>query len=431
MRHVSWPKLMPLSLRLRTATTILATGQPYEAFAEDSPAEAVLGTFDLAVAGQMAVAGRMRRTDDEARHEGPALDAYFSRVGRQLVEQADSAAKRSQLAGILLTSLADACSRPVCRQCASQGGTNELLHMCRWTSSSEAEDDQTISTRGACLQPITELFSFARDTAMAAYENACKAALPIVFEFTSGHDEMNNELDLAIHGLTNESADSPLQARVVRLRFCVESFGVDDYLSLPYVLLHECLVHGLCGVDIEDQQAIQSIAFHEGWMDCVAYAVLKRALAFPVAHPGHPIALHPNQFSRQTLRVRETRFNRSRPGRSKDVMKWILGEYAFHAMSRIFAIAAAREEDAAGEMAESNGLGLDALIEFSLSINQSDLSHSLRAEFVRNVNRHYVRQDVVQEAKALVHRPQVIDFTREYLATPDFSRLVYGVLAIR
>ena len=50
MRHVSWPQLMPLSLRLRAAIAILDTGECFEAFADDPMAALVLGELGAASA---------------------------------------------------------------------------------------------------------------------------------------------------------------------------------------------------------------------------------------------------------------------------------------------------------------------------------------------------------------------------------------------
>jgi hypothetical protein len=424
MRHVSWPQLMPLSLRLRAAIAILDTGECFEAFADDAMAALVLGELDRAVTGEMGVLGRTRRSEQEAQLEGPALDAYYARVGAELAKKTGSVAGGSPLAAQLTQSLRQVCASTVCQTCAAGASP---VYMCQWTRKSEAEDDRTVAGRGACLQVLSELFTFTKDLAASAYQNACRKCQVIVFELHSGHDERSSELDIAIHGVTTENATAPLRVRVVRLRFCAESVGVEDYLSLPYVLLHECLVHGLCGVNIEAPEAVLSTAFHEGWMDCVASEVLKSALS--VAPAGHLVGRHATQFGRQTEQVRNTRFKRNRAGRAKDVLKWILGESAFHTMLRLFDFSVAGAE---GETNAASAIQAQAeLLRFSLALNHSGLSHETRGKFVRSLQRHYVRGEPAHALAALQQRPQVIDFIDEYRVTMDYSKLVKKLIAIR
>ena len=133
MSHVTWPKLLPLALRLRGAEAILASGTPLEQFEADDPARALLDIWQFAAAGQLGVAGRERRSDAEADAEGPAIDAYFGRVGAQFRQQGPALAGRSALAGQLFQLLADAHDQPACIACCERPEPQPPLVPCRWT----------------------------------------------------------------------------------------------------------------------------------------------------------------------------------------------------------------------------------------------------------------------------------------------------------
>src|SRR5438477_12728754 len=105
MSYIGWPKLLPLALKLRSAQAVLGTGRSFAEFADDSDARAVLDTLEAVSNGQWGVAGRARRSDADADREGPAIDAYFTRVWKDLSAQTSHLARQDTLASQLLGGL--------------------------------------------------------------------------------------------------------------------------------------------------------------------------------------------------------------------------------------------------------------------------------------------------------------------------------------
>lgn len=427
MSHVVWPNLLPLTLRLHASEAILGTGYPLEAFESDEFARPVLETLLDVARGEIGAIGREQRSDEDVEAEGPAIDAYFARVGSNLSHKTAQLAGKSKLADVLLGAFGEVLNRKVCQECCRRPEPQGALAPCRWTKLSEAADRSAMAERGFCLNYIRTAFDFALEATAKAYEDACGEPLQTkVVLKTSLTMDRNAELELAANAWTTEDEDDLLHKRFVTVSFHVESTWMDDLLALPYLALHECLAHGYCGVNIQDSEAERSKPFHEGWMDCVASYVLQQSLQ---SGSGRFSSIG-DAILRQTAVVRGLRFNRAeRPARPRDVWHWIQGEQALHTFERLFVRALTRSKRF-GAMAVE-GIAREQVVAFSLAINASDVSHAERARFCIAVNSKYTRIGLESTKAAVEERPQVIDFIDEFLATFDSRKLFAKVIAIR
>jgi hypothetical protein len=426
MSHVSWPKLLPLALRLRTAEAILRSGTPLEQFEADGPAGALLETWQHATTGQLASAGRERRSDEEADAEGPALEAYLGRVGTQLRQQGAALAGRSILAGQLFQVLLDAHDRPTCIACCERPEPQPPLVPCRWTRSSGASDTKSMDERGGCIRAVREIFQFAVEASAQAYEQACGAALETQLHLHTGHGPRNTELNLAINAETTQHPDDEMRTRNVRFVFDVESVTVDDLHAMAYVAVHECVAHGFCGVDITAPEATISVPFHEGWMDCVAAFVLGLAVAPGCAGYAQQFA---NGFQRGMESARAVRYSRANPGHAKDLARWSCGRQAHEAFERLARIALDRRAPAGTN--DSGWRARELVAQFSLAVNASNISHEDRAAFCTTVNRFYGADEESRAVAQRVRRPQVIDLIEAFSNSHDFRTLFDAVVALR
>jgi hypothetical protein len=420
MSHVTWPNLLPLALRLRVAEELLLAGRPSDAYQNDSASMDVLNEFDLVAHSQMAVAGRSRRSDSDASSEGPAIDAYYARVSAALIGQAEPAACRSVLARELLNIIGRACRRPVCSTCSGSA-----TRWCRWTQSSGAADARNMANTGLCVRRITETFRWAHLVAAQAY-SAVGLKARAVPSLSTKHGQRNTQLELAIDAITEEGPRKVTGSRVVIAVFEPKTFSVLDYLSLPYVLLHECVAHAYCGINVSEQEAERSKNFHDGWMDCVAASLLDRAINTASQPTGAPVDF-PTEVFKQMDTVRKLRFNVSRPARPLDTSKWLEGERAFHTLWHLFALAFGEQCD---DWNRASTESRDAVIELSLRINGSKLDHGARHEFVQAILKVFSWTLPARRRTALLENIQVIDYINNYRVDNDALQFVRDILAL-
>jgi hypothetical protein len=425
MSHVTWPKLLALALRLRTAEAILASGTPLEQFEADGPAKALLDTWQFAAAGQLDAAGRERRSDAEADAEGPAIDAYFGRVGAQLRQQGPALAGRSALAGQLFQLLVDAHDQPACIACCERPEPQPPLAPCRWTRSTGAADAKAMDERGTCIGAVREIFRFAREVSGQAYEEACGAALDTRLHLHTGHGGRNGELNLAVNAETTEHPADELRTRNVRFVFEVDAVSIDDLHAMAYIAVHECVAHGYCGVNIMEPDAAVSVPFHEGWMDCVAAYVLAAAVASGCDGYAQQYA---NGFQSGMVSARVNRYSRGNPAKAKDVVRWTTGRQAYEAFERLARVALERQGRHATD--ELGWRSRELVAGFSLALNASDISHAERAAFCTTVNRFYGAGEEPRAARQRALRPQVLDFIESFAKSGDFRSLFHAVSAI-
>ena len=276
MSHLAWPHLLTVAAWQRTMRAVLDTGHALEVYSDDPPAKVIWDQFQVDLPAQRLDLGRAVRAHAEAIQEGPAVDAYFGRLSTALAPLGNYATKSSHastlfgaLRGVITSQPCATCSA---RRALSQGGP---AHVCLWTATSQAIDQATLLDEGTCIDSINELFQWAVDLSMESYRNATGLAPAQKLEFSTALGSRNQALGISVDGFTRERNPTKLRSIVTVLD--VNTLGFDDFLSLPYLLVHECLVHGFCGLNVEEKAAVSSRSFHDGWMDCVAAYVLQHA----------------------------------------------------------------------------------------------------------------------------------------------------------
>lgn len=324
MSQIGWPHLFPLAMGLRFGQELSAAGLPLDVLAEDGGASGVVrAVVQVPAAGPFGVAPVVV---DPA---SAPLDDFF-RVKSEAIVQPFTVGLLTSTCEQVIEIVRRAAS-PVCATCpALRVGDGA----CEWTSSSQASDLQVVSRGGNCLQPLRELFEYCRDLAFTAYASAggVKPLQTIVLTTGSRH-ERNTELNLAFTANTAES-DSAHQ-RVVHVSFHELSFSLNDYLALPYVLFHECFVHGYGGIPLDRGRPAEANVFQEGWMDAAAAMVLRAALQ--ECSTSVPVALR-NSASQALFRMREVvgvRYDRTRQNAPRDVTQWRIGLAAFDAFREV------------------------------------------------------------------------------------------------
>jgi len=426
MSHVQWPRLLPLSLRLNVAKAILEQGQAASVLLMDAGVSRVLRRVDdLSLSEAPEGDDEFRQPEESGDESGAPLEVYFAAVRNALI--AKSKNDTSSAAKALANSIVSACLRGVCHACAASGVVGQT-QICQWTEETRDSDAEAVEARGLCLDPIREIFVFCRDTARAAYSEALGAnpeqSLTLV---TSHTQQLNAQLGLRIDGETKERGRDSNE-RLIDITFLVEQFGIRDYLSLLYVMFHECFAHGYCGVGIVEPESDRSKAFHEGWMDCIAAAVLEDTLRVaPPANPNHPIALYADEYLRQMLTVRAYRFDQWRASPASDVIEWLCGADALETFRWLLARVLVEFGIPPHEVLQ---IVSGEVARLSIYMNGSDIPHATRAEFVAVLSRSYSRNNKPDRAKAVSARPAILEILGDFLGSGDVRGLVSAVVAI-
>lgn len=404
---------MSLAVWQDMSERILQSGHSLESFQEDASAAALLKQLRSELASKLLSVDRKHRTNDDAASEGPALDAYFSRIEEALPSYGPALAKNSDVATRLLALVQEVASSRPCTTCA----TPAVDQTCRWTKLSEVSDHSILSSRGHCIRDIKSLFAYAGDVARSAYES-CDVKLRHSVSLSTGHDSACGEFGTALDAQTLESG---MNRRAISVSFNVEKLLFSDYLSLFYILSHEYIAHAFCGVSVDDFEAVKSGSFHEGWMDCVAASVLLGHFGQPASSSAHAHARYGADFRLHMERVRSIRFDFSRPSAPEDALQWIRGSEAYHTLLFLF-------EFICKEQSLLASVAVQKLNSFSLKINASDVSHASRCELVRTINTNFSRRHDEARWGAILRNPVVLAHVEEYFARGDakqfFERLV-------
>lgn len=422
MTHVAWPTLLPLALRLHASRAALKHGPSIALLREDREARLVLGSLS-----KVSISKAPEADEDypEVVVSGPdpaPLQSYFAAVGIEVTALNGYRSSRSQLAGELLESLGALCRERVCEDCQAKV-ENARGEPCQWQKSTKASNLRALGRRESkCLEPLRDVFDFCVSSSTSVY-----GALdcPIITLSTRAMFERNTACDLALNAETRDVSNGQGK-RQVDLGLCASQFEIDDYLALPYVLLHECLVHGFCGVRVSSAEAELSKSFHEGWLDAVANIVLTRCLGeLRSSDPSHNLSKVTDDVLRQTRRVRETRYNPSRSGRSVDVYDWLAGEQAFETLRWLLTIVHSDIPDA-GRRDERV---LDDVVDFSLKVNASALGHEQRGTLVADINRRFTRGDLGQRLSAFRTNGRAVAGLVNFVQSRDPAAFIDGLAA--
>lgn len=417
MSQLAWPQILSVALHLRVCEEVVLREHSWDTYMSDEHSLALLSEFRKIAAAELQTAGRIYRTPADAAEEGPAIDAYLARVGHALLVSAKHLAENSTHAKRLLEAIVTACGSAMCYLCSGP-------RACTWTRRSGADDEQRMAA-GKCMQPVRELFSWVCDAVALRYRQAGVHQKVTAPQLVMGHGVQNTDLELAINASTHRG--SARGSREVRMTFNPENLSVPDYLSLAYVFVHECTNHVWCGVDIEAPAAASSTPFHDGWMDAVAAAILRSALR------NHSLAPppHAEEIWSQTIEVRGRRLSKLRPSPSADVDHWRDGVRAFDTARFLFAQTLGGELEPFDPLWQRVSTAAEqAVVDLSLRINASKISHYQRARFVQAILQHFARSSDRARAKALTRQIQVIDFVEEYIQCQDVKKLVGQVDAL-
>jgi hypothetical protein len=368
--HVGWPNLVSLSMKLRAFRSVLDIGRPYGVIEADTDA-------------RLSFSGLQRQLDAcvlpheewyAARHgEDPSEPPLQqrSRAIATLFEHNASARVAGSLGERVHDLVRAAGETRICESCASSPGA----HRCGWTKATASDDAEALRLRGDCLAPVVEMFNFCRE--MAATQYARHAAGPgtaAQLALRTGFGVCTGATRLAVQGTISATPGEPWR-RNVSIRFDLNKFGYGDYLALPYIIAHESIAHGHCGVAIDDEAAEDSIAFHDGWMDVISYRVLARSLS------GHDSGFlrFGAEFERWARQVNDDRYSANDPA----AREWRAGKLALNAFELLVADAVLEH----GGVAMDDDALSSTVDELSLQINASSLSHEGRAVLVDGLNK--------------------------------------------
>jgi hypothetical protein len=422
--HVAWPELLSVAVWQQTAQSVLGTGQHLQAFQNDPAAKAVWGHYVAALPAQLQVFGRLQRTDVEANQEGAAIDAYFQRVSTAL-QPAAAAVGGSAEAGTLLAALGSGLASVPCASCVAGRQGAHSQHLCRWTLTAQAADKTTLANRGKCLEPFFELFDWAESISRGAYQAVLAQAPTQLLEFSTGVlGGPNAQLGTGTDGLTQEV--DPRKTRNVLVLLDARTpnqrlLTLDDFLSMLYILVHECLVHGFCAVNVEEKAATLSRSFHDGWMDCVAAAMVGEA----ALRGGPGIRRYGQLFKQQMDRTRTVRYDTQKPTAAADAVKWTRGADAFEAMEFLF-------ESAFVNLGRPVVEARERMLAFSLMVNACpSVSHDERGKLVATLNQYFWRNNPHDRGLAVLRNTQAIDFVKDFLLYGDAEALTRRMVSTR
>jgi len=415
---------VPLALKLHASEQLLTLGQPMTVLCLDADAAAVLTSFENLTDSACPVTRHSTIAPGDAQSE-PPLDRQFARVASRL-ETDNRRPDLSVLGTRSLDLLAKVAHAGVCVSCAASS-PKPNPHTCRWQPTTERADARTLRERGRCLLPARQVYEFCTQLATREYQAALKVESSIRLSWATGFtNESDPHLEIALAGATLEDPASGGE-RTVRVAFHVHEFSFTDYLTLPYLVAHECLVHGYCGVELEHEDADWSKPFHDGWMDLVAYSILQKELKHcSLTGSSHPVARYHSEFSRQAHCLREKRYDESGQSAPPDVIVWRAGAQALETFTCVVGRALWSLDRCSLDDSQRIEQQVNLI---SLAINASSISHEHRGQLVDAINVRLSRNNDVDRLAALSEWSESVQAVAAYLLGPrDIHKLMYRLL---
>ncbi|WP_457389289.1 hypothetical protein [Roseateles sp. P5_E1] len=411
-------------MHLHASKEALKLGHPLSVLTEEGVPKDIFGLL-----GDVAGTKVPRQRGGHATPTTSSLEHYLDAVAAEIEEAFAEADDLFQ--GALLKAAARGTGNSICTRCAAQAGAS--AHVCTFKVADQVKDLAAVTDRGLCLQPITELFDYCAKLAGRLYGLSASAEPLLILEtgFEQAHNEM---MDSVLHGSVREAAPrGGRTCRLVSIKLSAGKWRPSDYLGIVTVLFHECFSHGFCAVNV--QQGLQSIAFHEGWMDCVGVAALRGELnRLPNQVPPaeclggqHVAYLYRSEFLGALDLLHMRRYGAS-ASLFPEVNDYIKGKNALEALRKMLMI------QLAGEVTDLESVAAKTLLTASTALNaDSSWTHEERGRFVSAMVQCFAKpsHELVDEA---VKKHSITRSLESLIAHPKrhavkFARQVQAIAA--
>lgn len=146
-----------------------------------------------------------------------------------------------------------------------------------------------VSTSNCCKASLHQMFDFAHEVTKiyyGAYSVYSRCTPPAVTFDTKLYRDSKSVHDLpikcSVSGAVKFASLANGPCSEVQLLLHVDDFDLDSYLTVPYVLFHECIAHvyhGILPTPKNRQVNEPDDEFAEGWMDYVAFKIFEEIYA--------------------------------------------------------------------------------------------------------------------------------------------------------
>jgi hypothetical protein len=321
----------------------------------------------------------LTKSSEKESPDTQALDDYLRGVAQKMLALTDSRFGKGQ-ADPLLKVVNSSVDSVKCERCAESAG-------CKVICTNGPHDDELVSFGGECIQPLKQMYEFARNECRQLYTTAATAALLAHVRFetdltTSHCSGWPHSFGpcFAISGRTETNG----QEILVGLTIWPESFDADSYYAVPYVFFHEHLCHVPQGQGVGAGVRCTTTprdSFSEGWMDWIAYCALNRALAAQKADLGFGASENILRAARQ--------FRDARKRKSETNRYWYLYQAGEDAAIRLWKTF---------RKLTSNRAALKAMFRLSCDMNLSRRSDGSLITFIGRVLERIPRQSYLETA---------------------------------
>jgi len=244
------------------------------AFADVEDTPMTTAEFDGAVEARDALLAGLKRSTTGLDQETPSdnderLDAYLSRQCSTRIGGFATNASASSNAQLLkrLKLVEDRYGTLSCAACAA---CRPMTPPCR----AENDDDLLVSACGECIREVKGIYSWAESFAASVYDDALgSSTTPVASLVECVLSTASNPA--ALTASTTFVAGDPPRS-LIQLNF-PETAETRDFATIPYAFTHELVAHAFQGA-LSGAARAQRGAFEEwseGWMDCVAYGLLR------------------------------------------------------------------------------------------------------------------------------------------------------------
>ncbi len=207
------------------------------------------------------------------------LDHFIAEVVDHAESQirSDIGTSSPAVADAISSALRKRAKRISCKKCSPQ-------KICSGIS----EDYIAIERKGLCIKSLKNIFEFSRETAVKYYQRYSSLFDPAMVPTTTfstcrateGEKPHRLPIDVYVNGANRFDAIDRSRTSVL-LEICLELFDAASYLTIPYIMFHECLAHAFHAITPRPERKIvvePHYSFEEGYMAYVAWVIMQEVL---------------------------------------------------------------------------------------------------------------------------------------------------------
>lgn len=348
------------------------------------------------------------------------LDTYLQQLANNLTTHAQTLpSNHAPLFSPILETVQARLGGICCRECTRE------VNVC----DGGTRDDGFVSQPGHCVMPLYDTFKEALAATIEYYSRygtlVPKESLPeIIFSTGFCHDKPHDDpIDSNVGGKTTY-LNNGRDVSQIQLTICVKKFNWKTYVAVPYILFHECICHAFQDIVPAQPKRLGSEPrdrFAEGWMDFVAYEIMKEFIEGKKDVVGADLKQLRTEQVDVGKQFHDVRVDHELIDKSRYAIRRAFGKETANRVLYLF------ERLPKGSFSESHFTAWEAFLRLSFDLNMLRMERFERERLIGLLYKNLTGRDKLDTLARLEPLPELM---RKYLQDNDIRALVDAIFEL-